>query len=417
MNQEWIDSNIYWTNADLIISIPVESEAHFIASVGDHLTVKTQFILGEWESDDSVSNYGKIERLTIVKTNDGGLQSAILDSLLTIHRTNQMSKFFIDNICGGYSNGQMAVVCDEIAENLSRTLGAERPTVSVETALGLLSSLRDIVPGWSPVWDKDLEEKVKDATGKDFSYLRHELGSDLTECFTELDNPSIKRKFLDCYNQIYISRNPIESVKLTQNFNEHALHRSVDIYVSKSALQSKCLNHIFLEALLIDLIRTKSNSYQWDSIMSIEAQDYLTMSFYDADRIKTKGKSGWKLYLSGLSSLFEALALLFAVGLVSWGLAALLSDDNELAHYILFASFFSTWFIVRRLNRRDPVNTEKDNEEKAFYVLKDLCSLHNKVATEDTKLLRSLMINLELRGVSFDERIYKILCKMEQHTV
>jgi hypothetical protein len=405
LRESWVYGTIQRIDAELTISLPTEAEEFFVGCNGGEQTLRAIFRSGTWERDYGIHNFGTIEEVNLNQS--AGAASKLLDEA----RKEEIENFLLQNICGGQADGQMPAVCRELAPLLLQAMGVDDEYKNEEWLFDLLTSLRWINLGG----DDELRDKINKELGGAAYNLHTEYGNALREKLSDINDQKLKARFLDAYNRIYIPQDPHDVVGRNHNFNEHTLHASVDLYTSNRKFHSKHLNRIFLEALLIYEIRRKADSYLHDSVMSREALDCVKMQVYDADRIKIIGKKGLKLYLSGLGSLLEALALFAAVGFVSWGLATLLSDENEMAQYILFASFLSTWFILRRLNRRDPVNANKDNEEKGFYVLKDLCNLHNKVAAEDATLLRSLMINLELRGVSFDDRIYKIMRKIERN--
>jgi hypothetical protein len=108
------------------------------------------------------------------------------------------------------------------------------------------------------------------------------------------------------------------------------------------------------------------------------------------------------------------LATFLLGGLITWWWTSLIAGNNETGHYILFGTIFAAGLIVKGVSQKDPEAVSLIREESTFCLLKDLYSLILRVPAMNVNLITKLTYDLEVRGVRFNQHVYKLLASHQE---
>jgi hypothetical protein len=219
-----------------------------------------------------------------------------------------------------------------------------------------------------------------------------------------------QRKILVEYNTIWERVNAEEMFKDGYVWNNEEFPSLAEEYLKIPHLNSPTLNKILVDGLIKRDIADIASHYIYSQKMSSSAILSVRNGVYNKSDVEIKDKSFKELFaIWGAKSVGWIVGNLMG-GLFTWWITSLIAGDNELGHYVLFGTIFSSSLIIQTLNQNKMPQAIKDNmEEYNFYILRDMCLLHKQALHMDAKLLRHLMYKIEERGVQMNHYIYKLL--------
>jgi hypothetical protein len=387
---------------ELVIGCTKEVFEELKRSSNNGKEVRVRFDTIEWEKEDSsYSQYSSkckvIEiEVTSIKKNINWFEGC---------RIGHIENFLLTNLCGGGPVGQIPTICKEFAKAFADKSLFDNHKKILTEVFELIRSIK-----WTlGVKKSKLREEIEGHDDLQLSKLFTLSGNEFYLQFAKVDKKD-KKKLLIEYNSIWERVNAVEIFKDGYAWNNHEFPDIVEQYLNLTFLNSPTLNKILVDGLIKKDISDISSHYTYSGKMSSSAILSVINGVYNKSEVEIKDKSFKEvLALWSAKSVGWWLGTVVS-GLFIWWITSLIVGNNELGHYVLFGTIFSSSLIVQALTHNKMPQAIKDNiEEYNFYILRDMCLLHKQAVYMDSKLLRHLMYKIEERGVQMSHYIYKIL--------
>ena len=372
-------------------------------AISDNLEIRLAFKIGEWEVRETEDCIDSVNRTKVL---DVEIKNPIYtEEYYEVKRVRHVENHLLTEFCGGRSEGQIPAICKEISEAFSNSKIFSKREEIYELIIPIIDHIR-----FTPENNKsDLRKKIERSEDEDLRNLYWKVGDDFYKLLEKISEVEKKNQVLKEYNFFWEHIKAESIFEDGYKWNGEQLTVIAEDYLKIPYINSPTLNTILVDGILLKNIADKWKFLQFNGLISSEAilsikSGYYNISFFN------KNKSAIQVIKANL---IDSTAYFFGIlitGLFIWFLASLLSGNNELAQYVVFGALFSAFFIVSAINKITTVEPIKENNEKLnFYLLRDMCNIHTQSKYMNADLLKTLMYDLEKRGVLFSNYIYDLL--------
>jgi len=322
----------------------------------------------------------------------------------------QIESNLFSELCGDQSRGQVPKICSELANHFQTEQFFENRRDLLPQVAELISDVRKIFERERERSTQTVESAIETVSQDIFLLAGAEFRNKLSQIY-DLD---VRKKTLSDYNELAKQLDIPASLKNGLPISTSSIEWVVQSYLEIKGVRSNLLESLFIERLLASDLIDVANDFLINHNFPPGAIASLHKPYYDREIFTAKGKSSWSFIPELTGKVMLKLATFLLGGLITWWWTSLIAGNNETGHYILFGTIFAAGLIVKGVSQKDPEAISLIREESTFCLLKDFYSLIFRVPAMNVNLITKLMYDLEVRGVRFNQHVYKLLASHQE---
>ena len=372
----------------------------------DENLIKVNIELSEFIGDDSRHKVAeaKVEQVIFDKN------SKNYDEKLVEKEIGDIKLFLKNKNCMGTS-GQVADICNEFAESFRQLTKNDKKIDLIDDITNLISNYRFYFHAVLSAKDSDFIASLKEK----YDFNIHPNNDDFKFEFAKITDKKDYNKALYIFDHLWTKRRAGQIFKDGYPFGVDSAQGLAYDYLKLKYVGSEIIEKILIDLLIATTIVEKASSLQYHKQISVKTLLSVSMGFYKKEYNSMFVDMKFKDLII-LSSAFLGMHLLFKVisSLFYWWLSGLIAGDNETARIILFGILFAADWIITYINHKSEdkiLGTDIPGklDEKNFYLLRNLCNLHEMIDSYKTSFFKTLLHQASKDGTLFPNSLYLIV--------
>jgi len=345
----------------------------------------------------------EIEQVTL-NNNSKNFQSNLINKEI-----EDIKKYLIKKSCVG-KYGQVAEICNEFAESFRHLPKTESKFDLIDEITYLISSFRFTFHNALNTQDETFINSLKEK----YDFNIHPYDRDFEIEFAKITDEKELNQASTIFNHLWTRRNADKMFRDGFHFSVGDAESLAEEYLKLKFVKSEIVEKIVIDLLIASTIGEKASSLQYHKQISVNTLLSIPLGIYKKENNSKFADMKVKEIII-LCSVFLGMHLTLKVifGLFEWWFSGLIAGDNETAHIVLFGTLFAadsilTYFYQKSDDKNFVTDVPNKIDEKNFYILRNLCNLHNLVDCYKSTTFKSLLSKVANEGTIFPITLYSI---------